>query len=282
MPGLLTTQKDGVRNTLLVAVSLCLVCSVIVSAAAVLLRPLQVANKHLDKQRNILAVVDLLEPGADVQALFDRYVEPQVVDLETGEFVKHLDPLTYDQRQAARDPAQSLTLSGPEDVAGIKRRAKYATVYLVRHEGELQYLVLPVRGYGLWSTLYGFIALKSDLNTVHGLSFYEHAETPGLGGEVDNPEWKSQWRGKKVFADDGDKAPDLRVVKGDVDPSAPQAEYKVDGIAGATLTSRGVSNMVRFWFGELGYRALLDNLKAKQSQASREPAGGARPTETRG
>lgn len=262
MPGLNLIAKDSIAHTVIVAVSLCLVCSVIVSTAAVTLKPLQIANKNLDKQKNILEVVHLLEPGKDPQTLFDRYIETRVVDLKTGEFVDEVDPETFDQRRAARDPARSIDLSPDEDIADIKRRSNYATVYLVKENGELQYLVLPIHGYGLWSTLYGFIALDSDLNTVHGLTFYDHAETPGLGGEVDNSRWKAQWRGKQLFDDDGDPAPALRVLKGSVPPDAANAEHKVDGLAGATLTSRGITNMVKFWFGQMGYRPLLSNLKS--------------------
>lgn len=260
MPGLNLIAKDSVAHTVIVAVALCLVCSVIVSTAAVSLKPLQTANQKLDRQKNILSVVDLLEPGKDPQALYDRYVEPRVVDLETGEFVDDIDPAKFDPREAARDPARSTNLSSDEDIADIKRRADYATVYLVKDKGELQYVVLPVHGYGLWSTLYGFIALESDLNTVYGLTFYDHAETPGLGGEVDNPKWKNLWQGKKIFDEPDDSKPALRVVKGSVASDAPEAEHKVDGLSGATLTSRGVTNMVRFWFGEMGYQPLLNRL----------------------
>jgi len=146
------------------------------------------------------------------------------------------------------------------DTASIKRQPKYATVYLARNEaGEVETIVLPINGYGLWSTLYGFLALKTDLNTVVGLGFYEHAETPGLGGEVDNPKWKSLWPGKKVFGENGNVK--IELVKGSVDPASPNADYQVDGLAGATLTSRGVSHLVQFWLGENGFGPFLAKLK---------------------
>ncbi len=124
-------------------------------------------------------------------------------------------------------------------------------------------MILPVRGYGLWSTLYGFLALESDGNTIAGLGFYEHGETPGLGGEVDNPRWKAQWPGKEVY-EDGD--PVIRLIKGSVDPNAANAEHKVDGLAGATLTSKGVTNLLQFWLGERGFKPFLDNLKSGEVQ----------------
>src|SRR5690606_8511703 len=125
----------------------------------------------------------------------------RIVDLDTGEYVEpeivgRKEALAYDQRKAAKDPKLSSALPGDIDIASIKRRVKYAKVYLVQNEGELEKIILPVSGYGLWSTLHGFIALEKDANTIVGLGFYEHAETPGLGGEVDNPRWKAVWQGK--------------------------------------------------------------------------------------
>jgi Na+-transporting NADH:ubiquinone oxidoreductase subunit C len=148
------------------------------------------------------------------------------------------------------------------DFASVGRRAKYAPVFRVKREGGngIEAVILPVHGYGLWSTLYGFLALDLDLNTIRGLTFYEHGETPGLGGEVDNPRWKHLWVGKKAFDENGDLR--IAVIKGQVNPSAPAAKYEVDGISGATLTSRGVSNLIRFWLGDEGFGPYLDRLRA--------------------
>jgi Na+-transporting NADH:ubiquinone oxidoreductase subunit C len=119
-----------------------------------------------------------------------------------------------------------------------------------------------VRGAGLWSTLHGFLALENDLNTVAGLGFFEHGETPGLGGEVDNPNWKALWPGKKVY-DEGDAK--IQLIKGSVDANTAEAEHKVDGLSGATLTSRGVTNLLQFWMGENGYKPFLSNLQSGEA-----------------
>ena len=157
----------------------------------------------------------------------------------------------------------SESLSGDEDIAGIKRQEEYGLVYIVNDDqGGLDKIILPVRGYGLWSTLYGFIALEENLNEVVGLGFYEHGETPGLGGEVDNPTWKAKWEGKKVY-EDGEVQ--LTVVKGEVPQGAPNREYKVDGLSGATLTAKGVDNLIKFWMGENGYAKFLSNLKTGEA-----------------
>ena len=155
----------------------------------------------------------------------------------------------------------STLIPANEDVANIRRKANVAEVYLVMNDlGEFQTLILPVHGYGLWSTMYGFIALDADLETVAGFGFYDQGETPGLGGEVDNPKWKALWVGKKVYAENG--TVELRVIKGLVNPTSSQAPYEIDGLAGATLTSDGVTNLIKFWMGQYGFEPYLAKLKA--------------------
>lgn len=249
------TPADNTKKTLFVAVSLCLFCSMIVSIAAVSLRPIQDANKLLDKQRNILQVAGVYEDGIDVRAAFNSF-EPHVLDLATGTFTDEFDAVTFDDRAAASDPELSIELD--DDPAGIGRQSKYVTVYFLKtDDGALDKVILPIYGYGLWSTLYGFIALEADGNGIYGLQFYEHGETPGLGAEVDNPRWKSLWNGKMLHDDGGD----LRITVAKGSPSGAAANHHVDALAGATLTSQGVDNLVRFWMGEAGFAPFLENLK---------------------
>ncbi|MGS2723340.1 Na(+)-translocating NADH-quinone reductase subunit C [Porticoccus sp. GXU_MW_L64] len=253
--------KDTVKHTILVALVLCLVCSVVVSGAAVGLRDMQQTNKELDKKGNILKAAGLYQEGVSIDEQFQS-VTARVVDLGTGKYTDAVDVASYDQRKAAKDPALSDKLSGEQDIAKIGRKEKYATVYMVEGENGIEKLILPVKGYALWSTLYGFVALEADFNTVAGLGFYEHKETPGLGGEIDNPNWKALWVGKKVY--DGDRAA-ISVVKGAVDSSKPDAIYQVDGLSGATLTSKGVHNLMQFWMGDSGFASFLANLKAGEA-----------------
>ncbi len=251
-------NKESTQKTLVVTLILCVVCSIIVSTAAVLLRPAQVANKALDIKLNILMAADMYDPLGGIEEQFER-VEVKLVDLDTGKFSTEIPVETYDQFKAAKDPESSKELSAEVDVASISRRENYAKVYVVNGSDGIEKVVLPIRGYGLWSTLKGFVALEADLNTVIGLGYYEHGETPGLGGEVDNPKWKAMWPGKKVYAADGSVA--ISVIKGVVTSSTSGAEHKVDGLSGATLTSKGVDYMLKFWLGENGYAAFLNNLK---------------------
>ena len=262
LDAVLKLPNDNPKKTLIVAVALCLVCSVVVSGAAVLLRPLQIENAALDRKRNIVEVAGLLGSGGNVEEAFKR-IEPRVVDLETGDFAEDIDPLRYDQRKASKDPERSVALSPDEDIAGIGRRARYSIVYFVRDGDAIRQVILPVHGYGLWSTLYGFLALKGDFRTVSGLKFYDHAETPGLGGEVDNSSWREKWDGKIAFDESGKAI--IEVTKGVVDQRRPGAEHRVDGLAGATLTTRGVDNLLKFWLGENGFGPFLSRMREKEA-----------------
>ena len=253
-------SKETTSKTITVALVLCLVCSLVVAGAAVLLKDKQQANKLVDKQSNILAAAGLLDPTKNVAEQF-KQVKTRVVDLDNGVFTDQFDTATFDQLRLTKDASQSIDL-GENDLAKIIRRENYAVVYLIEKEGQLDKVILPVRGKGLWSTMHGFLALESDLNTIVGMGFYQHGETPGLGGEVDNPKWKSMWPGKLAYAGDDVK---IQLVKGSVNPQSPTITHEVDGLAGATLTSRGVTNLVQFWLGDMGFQKFLTNLRAGEA-----------------
>ena len=256
--------NDSVGKTFGVALGVCLVCSVLVSGAAVSLRPTQAVNKALDKKRNILMAAGLIKAdevvaGAQIEERYQK-IKPLVVDLASGDYVDDIDPLAYDQRRAAKDPALSVAISPDKDPASVKRRALRASVYLVEQKGKIKKVILPVHGLGLWSTLYGFVALDAkDINTIRGLVYYEHAETPGLGGEIDNPSWKALWDGKQAFGEDGSIR--ISVIKGKVASERPEAKYQVDGLSGATITARGVENMLHYWLSAEGFGPYIDRLK---------------------
>lgn len=260
----MSSNVNSVKNTLKVAFGLCAVCSIVISSAAVILKPMQTANEILDRNKNILIAAGMFDPSvhtnADVAGMFSEFT-PRLVDLDEGRYLTDeelqtlgLDPQTYDQQTAKNDPDMSEALTGNDDIASIRRRADFATVYVIDSEqGEgYQTVVIPVNGYGLWGIMYGYLALEGDGNTVRGIGFYDHQETPGLGGEISNPRWQQQWLGKQIYNQDMDIA--FRVSKG-----GGQGEYEVDALAGATLTSRGVENMIEFWLGERGFAPFLRN-----------------------
>ena len=248
----MASNKDSFGRTLFVVVGLCLICSVLVSTAAVVLKPIQQENKLLDKQKYILEAASLINTKEgkvtkkEILSKYEQYVDARLVDLKTGEFVEGNANL-YDQRKASRDTDTS---SVPEnDIASIKRVADTAVVYLVHNdEGKLTSVILPIHGYGLWSTMYALLALEADLNTVQGLVYYDQGETPGLGGEVENPKWKALWKGKKLFDEQGNLA--ISVTK---NPTVASSVHGVDALSGATLTSNGVQHSLTFWLGKEGF-----------------------------
>ena len=261
-------MRDTVQKTFIVAASLCLICSVLVSSAAVILRPAQQRNKQLDIQKNILSVAGKLEPGIAVDGQFRNKVNVKLIDLNTGkelsqEDLKYaeIDPATYDARKAAKVERLSTAVSPPGALPQIARREHYSFVYEIKSDsGSVEQVVLPIYGKGLWSTLYGFISVEADGVTIRGITFYEHGETPGLGGEVDNPAWKALWQNKKAFAE-GSEEPAIEIIKGQVDPAAASASHQVDGLSGATITSRGVSLLVKYWLGTDGFGPYLASLR---------------------
>ncbi len=258
--GLLSRPNDDRRKILFVTIALSLVCSVLVSTAAVTLRPLQEKNAQHARKLEILKVAGLRFPDGELDTYFSQHVQTKIVNLDNGEYSEKFDMGSFDERKLAREPNTSLELQPNDDIASIKRRTNYARVYLIpNQQGVIDKIVLPVHGYGLWSTMYGFLALNADTTTVAGLSFYEQAETAGLGAEITNPKWLAQFSGKLALNPQGQ--PLIRVNKGPVDSANPNAAYSVDGISGATLTSNGVTNLMHFWLGQLGFGPYLAKLR---------------------
>jgi Na+-transporting NADH:ubiquinone oxidoreductase subunit C len=250
--------NDSTAKILVVATLVCIVCAVLVSSAAVLLRPIQERNALLARQRYILEVAGLpLGPGQAVEQAFGQ-VEPHLVELDSGEYLESGDAIGFDIAKASREPGTSRALGPDEDLAKIHRRPDAMPVFLVRGDQGIETVVLPVHGYGLWSTMYGYVALDGRGEQVKGITFYSHGETPGLGAEIENPGWQSQWPGKRTLGEDGSVL--LSVSKGS--PSPEQADYHIDAISGATLTSDGVDNMIQFWLGAQGFGPYLARLRS--------------------
>ncbi|MGI9205670.1 MAG: Na(+)-translocating NADH-quinone reductase subunit C [Woeseiaceae bacterium] len=253
-------SRDSVANTLLVAISLSLVCSVLVASTAILLKPMQQRNEDLYRQQIILDVAGLYEADGDIDALFAG-IETKMIELATGQYSDAVSAEDFDALEAAKDADLGIEIPAERDTANIRRRARLSPVYLVRHESELSQIILPVYGPGLWSTMRGFLSLGPDGSTVRGLRFYEHAETPGLGDQIDKADWRTRWIGKQVFGSGGESR--IEVVRGSVDQDSNEAIHQVDGISGATLTGRGVTNLVRYWTGPHGFGPFLERIRAE-------------------
>lgn len=208
------------------AVIVCLACSVVVSAAALGLRERQDANLLLDIRKNILKSVGLYDAAMskdEVNALFEERLEGLVLDAD-GNVIEGRDPMTVD----------------------VEREPDLRRLYRVAEDGQTVAYAFPIQGKGLWSTVYGYFALESDLSTVKGITFYKHGETPGLGGEVEKAWFQDQFSGKETRR--GDELVGVTVVKGHAAEKYPDPEdlkHYVDGISGATITSNAVTKMLQ-------------------------------------
>jgi Na+-transporting NADH:ubiquinone oxidoreductase subunit C len=272
-------DKDSPVNVVILAVVLCVVCSLVVSSAAVGLRSWQDANVLLDKRANILSVAGFEDVASgDVNDVFGKRFTVELIDMNTGlpaakdameamdaagkKYADEEDTIAkYDQIWASKSKKPSIS-DPTDDATLIKYREKFSHVYVLKSEdgSAIEKYVFPVRGYGLWSMMKGYLAVEPDLQKIAGLTFYEHGETPGLGGEIKSATFKAQWPGKQIYGDDGSVA--VRVIK-----AAPKDAYSVDALSGATITSTGVSNMMKYWLGPEGFGPYIDQKKGKAETA---------------
>jgi Na+-transporting NADH:ubiquinone oxidoreductase subunit C len=266
-------SKESFGKTLIFVFIICLVCAALVSISAVSLKPLQQANKLLDKQTKILEASNLLNvalnpetikvAGSEAKSIVDTYnkfVVAKMIDLDSGAIIEG-DVNAFDERSDSRNVAKSI--KPKNDIAGINRRANRAVIYLVNNaQGQLDTVVLPIIGSGLWDLMYGFVGMNADLNTVKSVVYSaDFKETPGLGAEVLNPRWKALWPGKQIYNNAGEVK--IKLVKG----GAKQGDvHGVDALSGATLTSNGVTRTLHFWFGEEGYGPFITKFRAAAKQ----------------
>lgn len=278
------------------ATAVCVVCSVFVSGAALSLKDQQTTNAEMDLKKNVVSVSGLVQPKqaavvkpntpeylkqttlvqsltgtvptgsaasfvpvtvteADVEKYFadgPNRVELGYVELKTGAVTETAVAEEY----IAANKGSCETLNAEDNIAKISCLPKYRKVFTVYKDNVVDRIILNVEGKGLWSTLYGFLALSKDGATINGLTFYQHGETPGLGGEVDNPKWKKQWVGEQAY---NNGTPHIDVVKGSA-PSGVTTDGKLDGLSGATLTANGVESLLNFWLGEHGYGPYVKTL----------------------
>lgn len=252
------TISESPIQALLMLLGVAVVCALLVSVSAVKLRPHYVANLEAHRLAQLESILGALSGTAHEVAAED--IESRVVELAGGRYSDKLDPATFDARKAATDPDGSIPIPSARDIADIKRRAKHATVFLIRDaNGNVELIILPVRGSGYQSSLYGFLALAGDTSTVVALKFYEQGDTPGMGARIQDPSWEALWPGMQVYDDTG--ALRLGVVRSKVTPGSIDADHMVDGIAGATRTSQGVHGLLRFWLGDFGFGPYLERVR---------------------
>ena len=264
-------RKESPLRALLTVLVTAVVCSFFVSASVVLLRPIQLNNKLLERSVDVLSLTGLLPADGEIEQerLLDLFkgLDARVVNIDEASLDSEFDPYTFDGRKAAADPELSVAVPPDEDTASLGRRSQYKTIYLVWKDGKVDRVVLPVRGAGMWSMIYGYIALEADFSTIAGVKFYEQNETPGLGDQIATPHWQSKWIGKHLYNEQGDML--FRISEGPVKEDASGAEYQVDALTGATITANAVTYLMRYWFGPNGYGPLLKRLGEQPPQ---EPA----------
>ncbi len=252
-------KTEGTRYTFVFATVVSIVCALLIAVSAVGLHERQEANALLYRQKNVLLAAGLAKPDEDLSRReilkrFDERIKVRLVDLKSGELVpeNRQDARSYDQRKARNDPEQSRT--APPNDARVSRLPYLGAVYLVAKGNLVEQVVLPIEGMGMWGTVYGFIAVDRDGNTVRGLTIYDQKETPGLGGEIGNPRWQSLWLGRKIY--DAGWEPALTVIKGSAGPPE-QDPYHIDGLSGATITSNGIARVMKFWMSQDGWAPFL-------------------------
>ncbi len=251
----MAVNKDSTGYILTVATLMSLVGAAVVSIAAVGLKPIQDANAAAEKKKNILVAAGVYKEGVNIDTAFDKNIKTAAIDLATGQPTSEIDVKTFNAVKAAKDPKMGHSLK--DDPAKIGYIAKYAVIYQIKKGDEVQRVILPIRGYGLWGTMYGFLAMSGNGKTIEGITFYDQKETPGLGAEILNPSWQAKWVGKTPYNNQGN--PNIQLVKSmSNDPQV--VNHQIDSLAGATLTSRGVQKMINFWLGKQGYGPYLKKL----------------------
>lgn len=255
-------MQESASRSLFILLSVALVCSVLVSVSAVLLRPIQEQNELIERYRNIALLSGLLDEqtSVDDEAVLVAVasLDVRVVNLNTGRFTAEISAENIDVRGTVTDPELSVDIPASADLARLGRRPIYQVVYLVWADNGLSRVIVPIHGQGMWSTLYGLLALEADLNTIAAVTFYEQEETAGLGDQIENPHWLARWAGRRLFGPGGDVR--FRIAQGVIEDDTPAAAHQVDGLSGATVTSSAVTALVSFWFGPDGYGPLLDEL----------------------
>jgi Na+-transporting NADH:ubiquinone oxidoreductase subunit C len=269
-------QEPGPVRTLLVALAVSFVCALLVTTSVVVLRPFERENRQRERERRILAMVAGIPGVAElVGDAAEARIELRAVELDSGAYAAGVDAEALLRRDV--EAREGEPLPADRDPARIGWRPRYAPVFLLRRggeeEGEVEVAILPIRGRGYVSMMRGYLAVAGDGNTVRGITFTEHQETPGVGAEIVEPAWQAGWRGKRLRDESGEIR--IRVVKEAPAAGAPAAAYQVQGISGATRTGVGVTELVRFWVGPQGFGPYLQRLRQDRREPRNPEEGGA-------
>ena len=208
---------------------LTIICGGLLAFASEALKEKQQANIEMEKKSNILSCVMNLKEGDDIEKLYSTKVQSYIIDYN----------------------GNKRTDMGINDIKIEKEYKKKHTERLLpiyefkNTEGTLEYIVIPVYGYGLWNNIWGYVALKSDCNTIQGIKFQHAGETPGLGARIESEEIQNRFKNKTLF--EADELISVMMQKGE-NQDYSKDPHKVDGMSGATLTAKGVNNMLKEYF----------------------------------
>lgn len=233
-----------------------LAVAALLSAAALLLKPMQDRNIRIEKMQDILSAAGIASSAGNAIELYDKHLVKELTTNLAGEITS-----VYADNKFEQGNVRAFDLSVREVQKQIEAVRKGTSsddpllpVFVIKSkEGAFKY-VFPVRGVGLWGPVWGNIALGDDLETITGVKFDHKAETPGLGAEISTEVFSDQFINKKIFNNDGVFV-SVKVVKG-----AAEGYHEVDAISGGTITSNGVSDMIQA--GLENYLAFIKSYKA--------------------
>ena len=225
-------MRQSNLHIVIYAGALTIVCCGLLALAAEGLKEKQQFNIDMEQKKNILSTVIAIEEGVDINQLYSKRVKAFVVDFQ-GSVKEGMQPKDVNLAAEYKKP----------------REQRLLPVYEFKNETDstkTDYVVLPVYGYGLWNNIWGFVALKSDLNTVQGVKFQHAGETPGLGARIETDEdVQNRYKGKTIY--ENGKLVSVTMMKGEGKDYSSNS-HQVDGLSGATLTAKGVNNMLQDYF----------------------------------
>jgi Na+-transporting NADH:ubiquinone oxidoreductase subunit C len=207
----------------LFSVVMVVVVAVFLSLAATLLQPRQQKNLEVEKKKSMLESIGISSTPETTESLYDKYIGQSFVLNSSGEEVAGVNAFTVDLREEQKKPLDQQNLP----------------VFRAEPDDGEKVIIIPVQGKGLWGPIWGYVSLKSDMNTIYGVTFDHKGETPGLGAEINTTPFESMFKGKKIFEEG--KFVSIGVLKGGARRDDP---HNVDAISGGTITSKGLQKML--------------------------------------
>ena len=205
------------QKAFVVAAIVCVTCSLLLTAASSGLKDYQVRNMTIDRHKNLLKSVGLIDS--------EKTYSPEAIETL---YTAHIQSLWID--------------SAGRLIPESERGARDLPVYLYIQNNDIKAYIVPIDTIGLWGKINGYLAIKNDGSTIMGFTVYSHSETPGLGGEIERKWFQKNFEGKRIVNKEGQFV-SVGVARGAVRDRIQLAQQInfVDGISGATLTGKYLS-----------------------------------------